>query len=206
MLFRSTHTSLMTMIPGLNTNFASSIPSGDWGLFIDSGNSNKLTRQDSLGNKVVVEAGVPVVLSQSESALPATPAAGLYSCWADSTDHTGLECMTNNSATRFNLIQRGLNGIVKESSAAVTSAAAAADVVGLFSGCSVGTQYLGADGTCHTPAGGSGITQLTGDVTAGPGSGSVAATVAKINGTTVPTNTVADQALVTTAEIGRAHV
>lgn len=33
--------------------------------------------------------------------------------------------------------------------------------------------------------GGSGITQLTGDVTAGPGSGSQAATVAKIQGTTV---------------------
>jgi hypothetical protein len=34
--------------------------------------------------------------------------------------------------------------------------------------------------------GGSGITQLTGDVTAGPGSGAVPATVARINGATVP--------------------
>jgi hypothetical protein len=34
--------------------------------------------------------------------------------------------------------------------------------------------------------GGGGITQLTGDVTAGPGSGSQAATVARVNGATVP--------------------
>jgi hypothetical protein len=46
---------------------------------------------------------------------------------------------------------------------------------------------------------GTGITQLTSDVTAGPGSGAVAATVAKINGTTVPTNSAPDQTLVTTA-------
>jgi hypothetical protein len=45
----------------------------------------------------------------------------------------------------------------------------------------------------------SGLTQLTGDVTAGPGNGSVGATVAKINGTTVPTNAAADQTLITTA-------
>ena len=37
--------------------------------------------------------------------------------------------------------------------------------------------------------GGSGITQLTGDVTAGPGSGSVAAIVAKINGSPLGTTT-----------------
>ena len=65
----TTHTSLVSMIPGLNTNFASSIPTGDWGLFLDSSNSNKLTRQDSMGNKVVVEnatttvAGAPYVQS-----------------------------------------------------------------------------------------------------------------------------------------------
>lgn len=33
--------------------------------------------------------------------------------------------------------------------------AVASDVIGLFSGCS-GTQYLGADGACHTPSSGSG--------------------------------------------------
>jgi len=45
---------------------------------------------------------------------------------------------------------------------------------------------------------GGGITQLTGDVTAGPGSGAMTATVAKINGTTVPTNSAPDQTIVTT--------
>ena len=45
--------------------------------------------------------------------------------------------------------------------------------------------YVKADGSGYgTPT--SGITQLTGDVTAGPGSGSQAATVAKINGGSVP--------------------
>lgn len=49
-------------------------------------------------------------------------------------------------------------------------------------------------GTCT----GSGITALTGDVTAS-GTGSVAATVVRVNGTTTPTNASADQTLVTTA-------
>jgi hypothetical protein len=40
--------------------------------------------------------------------------------------------------------------------------------------------------TVWAAAASGGITQLTGDVTAGPGSGSVAATVARINGATVP--------------------
>lgn len=45
-------------------------------------------------------------------------------------------------------------GLLKNTTATgVPSIAAAADVVGLFSACS-GTQYLGADGACHTPAGG----------------------------------------------------
>jgi hypothetical protein len=51
-------------------------------------------------------------------------------------------------------------------------------------GASSGT-YVKADGSGYgTPT--SGITQLTGDVTAGPGSGSQAATVVKINGGSVP--------------------
>lgn len=60
----TTHTSLMMMIPGLGTNLALPIATGDWGLFLDSSNGNRLTRQDSTGNKVVVEsnvAGAPYV-------------------------------------------------------------------------------------------------------------------------------------------------
>lgn len=51
----TTHTSLIQVIPGLNTNFAVAIGTGLWGMFLDSANSNKLTRQDSMGNKVVIE-------------------------------------------------------------------------------------------------------------------------------------------------------
>lgn len=64
--------------------------------------------------------------------------------------------------------------------------------VPLFTGLSTGTQVscLGLDSGGHlvlsTPGcgtgGGGGITQLTGDVTAGPGSGSVASTLATVNG------------------------
>lgn len=55
-------------------------------------------------------------------------------------------------------------------------------------------QVLAFDGTSYAPssAGGGGITQLTGDVTTASGSGSQAATVAKVQGravaTTAPTN------------------
>jgi len=45
-----------------------------------------------------------------------------------------------------------------------------------------GTMVLAGDGTFKVGGGGSGITQLTGDVTAGPGTGPQAATVVKING------------------------
>jgi hypothetical protein len=53
---------------------------------------------------------------------------------------------------------------------------------------------------------GSGVMQLTGDVTAGPGSGPLPATVTKINGTTVPTSSAADQTIVTTASATAAWV
>ena len=46
--------------------------------------------------------------------------------------------------------------------------------------------YFSENGGAYAQFGGAAITQLTGDVTAGPGSGSVAATVVRINGATVP--------------------
>jgi hypothetical protein len=66
-------------------------------------------------------------------------------------------------------------------------AAGAADVIGLFSTCS-GTQYLGADGACHTPSGGvSSVGGQTGAV-AGQGNG----TKVQMAGTTTPvTNQIA---------------
>ena len=46
-------------------------------------------------------------------------------------------------------------------------------------------KYVESDGTVVTIGAGAGITTLTGDVTAGPGSGSVAATLAAIQGTPI---------------------
>lgn len=75
----------------------------------------------------------------------------------------------NNSATltlgssSVNLASLG-TGIVKNTTTtgALTDATSA-DVIGLFSTCS-GTQYLGADGSCHSVSA-SGVTSLTGDGT-----------------------------------------
>src|SRR5215831_16027641 len=39
-----------------------------------------------------------------EGTAPPTPATGTATCWADSTDHTGLECMANNSATKYKMV------------------------------------------------------------------------------------------------------
>jgi len=50
--------------------------------------------------------------------------------------------------------------ILKGSGSGGFSGAGASDIVSLFSGCS-GTQYLGADGACHTSSGGSGYVVLT---------------------------------------------
>lgn len=65
------------------------------------------------------------------------------------------------------LADPGANGVVKRTAANATSTATAADIVGLFTACS-GTQYLGADGSCHTASGGavSSVFGRTGAVTA----------------------------------------
>lgn len=47
------------------------------------------------------------------------------------------------------------SAVLKTNGSRQMAAAGASDVIGLFSGCS-GTQYLGADGACHTATGGSG--------------------------------------------------
>ena len=51
-------------------------------------------------------------------------------------------------------------GVIGTNSSKQLVAAAASNIVGLFSSCS-GTQYLGADGSCHTASGGSGNVALT---------------------------------------------
>jgi len=59
-----------------------------------------------------------------------------------------------------------ITGILKGNGTSAVTAAAASDVTGLFTGCS-GTQYLGADGACHTAGG-------TVTTTGSPASGNLA--------------------------------
>ena len=44
-----------------------------------------------------------------EEAAPTTPAVSNGTCWFDSTDHSGLECMANNSANKFKLLLSGVD-------------------------------------------------------------------------------------------------
>ena len=62
---------------------------------------------------------------------------------------------TTKSVATSDQLSASVTGIRKSAGAGTTdTAAASADVIGLFSTCS-GTQYLGADGSCHTASGGS---------------------------------------------------
>ena len=63
-----------------------------------------------------------------------------------------------------------LTGIPKASGASAFTAAAASDVVGLFSACS-GSQYLGADGSCHNASGGGTVTSVGLTINGGSSSG-----------------------------------
>jgi hypothetical protein len=83
------------------------------------------------------------------SAPGSAPPSGFIYTWCDA---TGLFCRWENSAgTIFQSAKELTSGNIRKAGGpnAVDSAAAAADIVGLFSTCS-GTQYLGADGACHT--------------------------------------------------------
>jgi len=85
------------------------------------------------------------------------------SCIGASGTSTG--CLSGSDWTTFNNKQNALTnpvtgtgtaGVMAKFTASGTlGSAAAGDIVNLFSGCS-GTQYLGADGACHTSSGGSG--------------------------------------------------
>ncbi|HUB83616.1 MAG TPA: hypothetical protein VMB03_32680 [Bryobacteraceae bacterium] len=97
-------------------------------------------------------------------------AGNVVSCVGASGTTTG--CLGNADWTTFNNKQdaltnpvtgTGIGGAVAKFTGANTvGSATASDVINLFTGCS-GTQYLGADGACHTGSGGSGfVTLLTG--------------------------------------------
>ena len=44
-----------------------------------------------------------------EISTPSTPNGGNATCWADSTDHSGLECMANGSSNKFKLVLTGVD-------------------------------------------------------------------------------------------------
>jgi hypothetical protein len=64
----------------------------------------------------------------------------------------GFTGTSSGGATPALTLSTSVSGPLKGSSGAL-AAAASSDIVGLFSSCS-GTQYLGADGACHTASGG----------------------------------------------------
>jgi hypothetical protein len=90
------------------------------------------------------------------------------SCVGASGTTTG--CLSSTDWTTFNNKQSALanpvtgtgsaGAVTKFTAATTVGSATASDIVNLFSGCS-GAQYLGADGACHTGAGGSGYVTLT---------------------------------------------
>ena len=58
------------------------------------------------------------------------------------------------------LTDPGSNGVVKRTALNTTAIAASTDIVALFAGCT-GTQYLGADGNCHTASGAGTVTSIS---------------------------------------------
>jgi hypothetical protein len=108
-------------------------------------------------------------------------AGGTVSCAGASGSAAG--CLSSADWTTFNNKQNALTNpvigtgtagsVTKFTAGSTVGSAAASDIVNLFSGCS-GTQYLGADGACHSGAGGSG----SGYVTLTTGSGAPAANCA----------------------------
>ena len=47
--------------------------------------------------------------SSPEQAAPGTPPASTFTCWGDSTDHSGFECMANNAASKFKMVLSGVD-------------------------------------------------------------------------------------------------
>lgn len=96
-------------------------------------------------------AGPSVGLEQAAPSI--TPSSGYELGWLDSTGN--FPRYKNSAGTIFQAAKELSSGNIRKAGGANTadSAAAAADLVALFSGCS-GTLYLGADGDCHSSGAG----------------------------------------------------
>jgi hypothetical protein len=95
-------------------------------------------------------------LSRAGNAVTCGGASGTITGCLSSTDWSTFNNKQN--ALTNPIVGTGTVGSLSKFTASGTlGSAAAADIVNLFSGCS-GTQYLGADGACHTSSGGTGGT------------------------------------------------
>ena len=78
------------------------------------------------------QGGTTFNASGGETSAPATPAVSNAACWFDSTDHAGIACMANNSASKFKLFLAGqdcnpVTGVcTKTNGSALTSASTTA--------------------------------------------------------------------------------
>lgn len=121
---------------------------------------------------------------------PGTSTSGNIPTWADS---TGSVLTPGIPQSTFATAAQGL--------LADTAVQPGDDLTDLGSGAATAGQVPEADGaggiTWETPSGGSGITQLTGDITAGPGSGSQVATLATVNSNVGPYGSVTQAPAVT---------
>jgi hypothetical protein len=52
------HTGKLELKPGTCANFATAVTSGNWGLFVDSANGNKVSKCDSSGTPIPIESGM----------------------------------------------------------------------------------------------------------------------------------------------------
>ena len=136
---------------GASSSATGCLNSSDWTVF-----NNK---QNALTN--------PVTGTGATSALAKFTATGTVGSATPGSDYapatSGASLLKGNGAGGFAAAvsgsdyapATGTTTVLKGSGSGGFSSAAAADVINLFAGCS-GTQYLGADGGCHMPSGGSG--------------------------------------------------
>ena len=90
--------------------------------------------------------GLSMAFPFSQLLPPAGCTPGLFPQWTG----TGWTCVGGGNG----LGDPGSNGMVKRTAFDTTTVAAFGDIVGLFGGTCIGTNYLGADGNCHAPPSG----------------------------------------------------
>ena len=97
-----------------------------------------------------------VIRLSAERSAPATPAAGTVVCWPDSTDHSGLECKANNSATVYRMVSPAIATAATASTLAERNSSGeviavntppTGDLPAFYSGSPAGSKCLHTSGT-----------------------------------------------------------